>query len=112
MLYDNYLPMQILGLLLVLGILLMVLLELYFVIIREENHSKIIFGIVWIILGSNIIIVAIWGDIGWQAYSEHIQYDVAGIRFEFPGLLYVSMIIAVALITHGIILIHKYRIRE
>ena len=110
--YDNYLPTQILGILIVLGILLMVLLELYLVKIRKIKHAKIISGIVWIILGSNIIIVAIWGDIGWEVYSEQIQYPVLGIRLEFPFLLYISMIITVVLITHGIILIHKYRIRE
>lgn len=112
MLYDNYLPKQILGLLLIPGILLMILLELYLDKIRKIKHAKIISGIVSIILGSNIIIVAIWGDIGWQVYSEHRQYAVLGITLEYPYLLYISMIIAVVLITHGIILIHKYRIRK
>lgn len=111
-LYDYDIAKQILGLLIVLGIILLILLELYLDKISKLKHAKIISGIISIILGTNIIIVAIWGDIVWQVYPEDEQYALLGISFEYPYLFYISIIIAVGLILRGIILIHKYRIRE
>jgi hypothetical protein len=110
-LYEDYLRTQILGLLLVLGIFLLILLALY-LDIRKTKFGKIISGIISIILGLSIIFVAIWGDIGWEAHSENGEYRVLGITFEYPSLLYISLIIGTVLITRGIILIHIYRIKQ
>ena len=101
-LYDYHIPQQILGLLIVLGIPLMVLSELYLVNIRKISHAKIIFGVVSIILGSVIIIITIWGDIGWQ---ENRDYSLLG--FDYSFVFGVSILVCIFLVTRGIILIHR-----
>jgi hypothetical protein len=103
-LYDYIIPQQILVLLIVLGIPLLIILELYFANIRKIKHVKLIFGVVSIILGSTIIIIAIWGDIGWK--SEDRQ-PVLGFDYRF--IFYLSMIAAVGLIIRGIFLNNNSR---
>lgn len=106
-LYDYHIPQQILGLLIVLGIPLMVLSELYLANIRRIKHVKTIFGVASIVLGSTIIIIAIWGDIGWQVHSENSDYTLAGPEFEYPFFYGISIVVCIVLVTRGIILIHR-----
>ena len=100
-LYDYQIP-QILGFLIVLGFPLMILFELYLTKIRRIKHVKIIFGIVSIILGSVIIIIAIWGDIGWKENSE---YTVTGP--DFPHLFALCIALGIVLVTRGMLLINR-----
>ena len=108
-LYDYYLPLQILGILIVLGLPLIIVAEIILIRLEKIKHTKIIFGIISIIYGSVIIIIAIWEDIGWNYYLENTEYV---IMFDYTIVFIISIIIAVGLITRGIILIHKNKNRE
>ncbi|MFX1280170.1 MAG: hypothetical protein ACFFA3_12195 [Promethearchaeota archaeon] len=104
-LYDYQIPQQILGLLIFLGIPLMIILEVYFEKIRKIYHVKTIFGVLSILLGSIIVIIAIWGNIGWK--PEYIQPVLGPHYSDYRFTFYVSIIIAVGLIIYGMLLIHK-----
>ena len=72
-LYDYYLPLQILGILIVLGLPLIIVAEIILIRLEKIKHTKIIFGIISIIYGSVIIIIAMWDDIGWNYYIENAE---------------------------------------
>ncbi|MHA2337669.1 MAG: hypothetical protein ACXACX_10205 [Candidatus Hodarchaeales archaeon] len=100
--YDYYIPQQILGFLIVLGIPLMILSEMYFTKVRRIKHVKIIFGATSIIFGSAILIIAIWGDIGWR---ENREYTVTG--FDYGHLFALCIVLCIVFVIRGMILINK-----
>jgi predicted nucleic acid-binding Zn ribbon protein len=77
------------------------------IILRERRrikHAKLIFGIILIIFGSAIIIVAIWGDMGWNYYLENCGTI---IMFNYTAVFALCIVLCIVLVIHGIILIHK-----
>ena len=106
-LYDYYLPLQILGILIVLGLPLIIVAEIILIRLEKIKHTKIIFGIISIIYGSVIIIIAIWEDIGWKS-----EYRQPVLGFAYPHLFALCIVLCIVLITRGILLIHKSRISE
>ncbi|MFX1290206.1 MAG: hypothetical protein ACFFAG_04560 [Promethearchaeota archaeon] len=108
--YSYHIPQQILGFLIVFGIPLLILFELYFTKIRKIKQVKIIFGVVSIIYGSVIIIIAIWGNIEFTKYLENREYSILGPDYRFIFILCIGLFII--LVIRGMILINKSKYVE
>ena len=107
--FDFYIPLQILGILILLGLPLIFFTEAILIRLGKIKHTKIAFGIISIIYGSVIIIIAIWEDMGWNYYLENTE---TVILFNYTIISALSILLAVGLIIRGIILIHINRIKE
>ncbi|MFW9823447.1 MAG: hypothetical protein ACFFE4_10955 [Candidatus Thorarchaeota archaeon] len=100
-LYEINRPEQILGLLIFCGIPLILLFEFYLRRRGKTKHVNVIFGIISIILGSVILIIAIWAQISWKEPT----YPVLGpdYRWLFPLVI----VICIILVGRGMIFINR-----